>query len=29
VAEVTPVEPVLVDLNKPAAVKLNIVGSGN
>lgn len=28
VAEVIPVEPVLVDLNKPAAVKLNIVGSG-
>jgi hypothetical protein len=29
VAEVIPVEPVLVDLNKPAAVKLNIVGAGN
>ena len=29
VAEVTPVEPITVDLNKPAAVKLNIVGSGN
>jgi hypothetical protein len=29
VAEVIPVEPILVDLNKPAAVKLNIVGSGS
>ena len=29
VAEVIPVEPVLVDLNKPAAVKLNIVGAGH
>jgi hypothetical protein len=28
VAEVVPVEPVTVDLNKPAAVKLNIVGAG-
>jgi hypothetical protein len=29
VAEVIPVEAVLVDLNKPAAVKLNIVGAGH
>jgi hypothetical protein len=29
VAEVIPENPILVDLNKPAAVKLNIVGSGH
>jgi hypothetical protein len=29
VTEVVPTKPVLVDLNKPAAVKLNIVGSGS
>lgn len=29
VAEATTAQPILVDLNKPAAVKLNIVGAGN